>query len=376
MLDRLKIETPIYGIGATIAVILGFLLSGIAERIEHWSTDLLISTLSDRRPSQYPDIALVVISSRTLEEFPYSLPPDRGLIAKLIERLDASDVKLIGLDILFTRRTELNKDAHLVETIRNAKSQVVLAALDTRTELVEPSRKFQDDFLRQSGRLIGHIYFDLNRSPLIPNDQTVRSIGEPSPDNPSQKSFAEVLAATAGHQVLPPSRYISWLLPPRNGTETFFTLSAEHVLGGTGAVELPLKELLRGRIVLVGTAFSSLDQHFTPLSVMSGERYNGLFIHAQILAQLLDRRFIHSLPWSIQILIWTCAGCCGIWFSRNDVFGHYQLWIRAAGVASFIVISAATFVACRVMFPITLTLMFLLAGFAFGRHSRRYTFYI
>ena len=174
-----------------------------------------------------------------------------------------------------------------------------------------------------------------------------------------------------GHEAKPATPYISWLLPPRNGSETFLTLPAEQVLERAGAT-LPLSDLVRDRIVIVGGDFPDRDQHLTPLSAFTSERTSGLFIHAQVLAQLLDGRSIHPLSWPLQLLIVTLAACGGIWFGRRDRFGHRHLWIRSAGVIVLIAISALAFAIFGVIFSITLTLLFLLSGTTFGYYSRRY----
>ena len=109
-----RLESPVYAVGATLAVIVGFLLSGLAQGLDHWSTDLQIATLSPRRPAQYPRIALIVITDRTLQDRPYTSPIDRQLIADLVERLDAAGAKVIGLDIVFDRPTEPSKDGKLI----------------------------------------------------------------------------------------------------------------------------------------------------------------------------------------------------------------------------------------------------------------------
>ena len=316
---------------------------------------------------------MIVVNERTLQDHAYTSPIDRRLLADVVDRLDASGATVIGLDIVLDRRTEPDKDARLLASIRKAKAKIVLASLDTRTDLPEINRAFQSDFLSQAGRPIGHSYFDENHNPLELSDRTVRFIASSSPDTPPRRSFAEVVAAAAGYDIKLRTTYISWLLPPRNGTETFLTLSAEHVLGHSeAATALPLNELFRDRIVLVGGDFPDRDQHLTPLTVVSSERYNGLVIHAQILAQLLDHRTIHPLTWPLQLLILTVVACGGIWFGRRDRFGHYQFWIRSVGVVVLIAVSALAFALFGILFPITLTLLFLLAGTTFGYHSRRY----
>lgn len=371
-LGRLRIESPVYATGATVAAVLGFALSGFAQNLEHWSTDLQTAYLSDRRPSQHPRIALVVVNEETLRDHPYTSPVDRAVIAELLEQLESAGAKIIGLDFIFDRPTESAKDSKLIDSIRRAKSQIVLAALDSRSAMPEASRGFQADLLAKTGRPFGHSYFDENHNPLALSDQTIRLMAAASPDDPQRRGFAEVLAAIDGQNTRPDTPVISWLLPPRNGSETFLTLSAEQVLGREASVSLPLKDLFRDRIVIVGGNFPDRDQHLTPLSVATSERYSGLSIHAQILAQLLDRRSIHWLSWPVEILILTVVACGGIWFGRRDRFGHHHLWIKTGSIAGLIVVSAMTFASLGVIFPITFTLLFLLAGMAFGYHSKRF----
>jgi len=102
-------------------------------------------------------------------------------------------------------------------------------------------------------------------------DQVVRNDGQAGRVSRSHpESFAEQLAQKAGSYPKPKSEYISWLLQPIDHTETFFTLSAEQVLGKTGGPALPLKDLLGDRIVLIGGNFPDRDQHLIPLSVGDG----------------------------------------------------------------------------------------------------------
>ena len=104
MFDKLKPSSIVYAVEVTIAAILGFLLSGVTQGLEHWSSDLQMAYLSDRKPSQYPRIALILINDKTLENYSYTSPIDRQLIADLVDRLDASGAKVIGLDFIVCRQ--------------------------------------------------------------------------------------------------------------------------------------------------------------------------------------------------------------------------------------------------------------------------------
>jgi CHASE2 domain-containing sensor protein len=113
------------------------------------------------------------------------------------------------------------------------------------------------------------------------------------------QSFAELIAGEDGSYQEQGTRYISWLQTPKDGRQTFLTLSGEDVLGRGLPSPLPLKDILRGKTVLVGGNFADRDQHLTPFSVLRGEWFPGIFVHAQTLAQLSDpaRRPIYVLSW-------------------------------------------------------------------------------
>ena len=114
---------------------------------------------------------------------------------------------------------------------------------------------------------------------------------------------------------------------------------------------------------------SDRDQHLTPLSITNSQRYSGVSIHAQILAQLLDRRSIGPPALPMQMLILVIAACGGIWVGRRDPRGHYLFWVRSVGALGLIIVATMAFTFFGLIFPISLTLLFLLAGTTFGYHS-------
>ena len=65
--------------------------------------DWRTGVLSDRLPSQHPRVAIVGINDQALSEFKTRIPIDRGLLAKVIDAVDAAGAKVIGIDILFLR---------------------------------------------------------------------------------------------------------------------------------------------------------------------------------------------------------------------------------------------------------------------------------
>ena len=285
--------------------------------------------------------------------------------------IDAAQPKAIGLDFVFDRPTELSKDEELLQSIRDARTPVVLGLLGARSFRSDRERTFQAQFLAAANRPTGHLYFDGYHGPLVISDHVVRFHIGSYPGEPVRQSFAELLATAAGASTPSKSPYISWLLMPRDGTETFLTVPAEHVLAQGGLpAPLPLEQLLHDRIVLIGGNFADRDQHLIPLSVTDERRYQGLFIHARIVAQLLDRRSIWSLGWPFVLASIALAAAGGFWVGRKERLEHFHLLIELLSIAVLIVISVVVFVSGGLIFPFVSVLLGWLAGVTGGVYSR------
>jgi len=356
-----------------LAVLAGFfaltLLLHLPHGPQHWSADWTTAHFSPRPETQDKRIALVLVSDATLSaaNIPYLSPIDRGLLARVVHTVDKAGAKVIGLDIILDRYTEPDKDEKLRQAIQTANAAVVVATID---ETSSGLRVQSDFFLSNSDSRrpdVGHAYFDEHHSPTQVSDHVVRFIAEPSKTNPDRKSFAETLAQAAGEQFRPASHHISWLLSPKNGTENFLTLSAEDVLG-LGPVSLPIDDLLRNKIVIIGGNFDDRDQHLTPLSVGVDRHFTGAFIHAQILAQLLDHRSIRELGLFTQGLMALIAALTGYWLGQRSE--HYHLWLELATVAGFVIIGILSFKFLHVLFPYNAILIACLSGVTVGHYAR------
>jgi CHASE2 domain-containing sensor protein len=338
---------------------------------EHWSADLRTALLSPHPETQHKRIALIYVSEKTLESHAYLSPTDRQLLADLIKAVDAAGPAAIGFDFVIDRPTEPAKDAALLAALRDAKTPVVLGAIDEPAHREGTAKSFQADFLEKANRSIGHLYFEsAHATRVIISDNVVRLMAKPSYSRTYKETFADQLSLKAGSYPKPKSDYISWLLQPKDHTETFMTLSAEQVLGRSGGPALPIKEMLRNRIVLIGGNFTDRDQHLIPLSVTDGRRYPGLFIHAQILAQILDQRSLSTLGWPLQLLVLILASGLGFWIGRRQTQIH--LVTELVSVAGLILIGVLAFAYGSLIFPYTGVLLTWLAGVSAGYYSRRH----
>ena len=119
--------------------------------LEHWTGDWRTMLLSDRPNSQHRKVAVVTVNEDTVDLFPYRTPIDRRFIANLVTTIDKAGAEAIALDFLVLKATEPDKEDELAGAIKAAKARVVIAVGDSRVELSEKQRAYQQAFLEQSG---------------------------------------------------------------------------------------------------------------------------------------------------------------------------------------------------------------------------------
>ena len=356
-----------------VAIAVGFLLLTTLLHLphgpEHWSADFRTAHWSKHPDTQHKRIALIYVTERTLEAYPYLSPTDRQLLADLVKAVDATGPAAIGFDFIIDRPTEPAKDAALFAALREAKAAVVVGAVNEDAHAPGGGHSYQADYLAKVNRSIGHLHFEgVHRSKVIIVDNVIRLMAKPNTSRSYPAAFAEQLAQKAGSYPKPKSEYISWLLAPVDKSETFLTLSAEQVLGRSTGPALPLKDMLNDRIVLIGGNFSDRDQHLIPLSVSDGRRYPGLFIHGQILAQIIDGRSLSTLSIWVQAIIYLLATAIGFWVGRRQTKIH--LLTELVSVMVLVGVGILAFIYAHLIFPYTGVLLTWLAGVSAGYYSR------
>jgi adenylate cyclase len=338
-----------------------------------WRTALF----SRQEPRTRPDIALLLISDRTLAQYPYQLPIDRGLLAKIVAALDAAGAKVIGLDVILDRRTE--KDDLLIDAIRTSRAPVVLGAIDSRLTGIDPANlAIQSAFFEKSGHpAIGHVYFLSPRRGLGQPDQTVRYL-PPQSDGPDQvpKSFTQALLEASGGNVHNVGDLIAWLESrAANGAETFDAFEipshAPQDLTPDIIVRPEWRNRIKDKIVIVGGDFEDRDRHLTPMSIVDGARSPGASIQAQILAQLIDGRSLRGLTDIQEFSVVFVLAFVGIIGGRLFRLKDYELFVYGAGFLALVVVGAWLFKSESIILPSDTTFYSLIAGIAVGHNSQR-----
>jgi CHASE2 domain-containing sensor protein len=344
-------------IGCIAALLALFFAPAVAPaflRLEHWTADWRTAFLSDRLPATHPEIALVLITDKTLEPYPYLLPPDRALLADVVTAVPQAGARAIGLDFYFTKRTEPEKDARLVQALQQSKDTLVLGSFETGLRPTQVA--YEREFIDQVGAPAGFINLRTERDYVIRYRASSRS------DARYPQSFSAALSGPAGQTVrLPPLR-IAWLLPPSDGGSTFLRVAADDLLKAP-----EVAGQLKGRVVLIGGEFPFLDQHWTPLSLRSRAPMSGVEIHAQMIAEMLDgnRSFSELTQRQAETFL---AGLSALGLALGLRFRsrryNYLDW-RVASIA-VIVTDVIIFKFFHLILPFTLAAVAWIAGVTLG----------
>ena len=356
--------------GLTGASLLGVSPEGPDEWTYDWRT-LFFSQSADR-PRE--DIAIILIDEKSMHEYDYISPIDRGLVAKLLQGLDTAAPKAVGLDFIYDRRSEDGKTEALINTIKTMRSPIVFGAIDSRIRgFKAEDLRYQEEFIAKTGREAGHVFFARQLDQLKIGDQVVRYIGERAPAPPHRKSIAQLLVEKSGATapMEPASPYIAWLLPPP-GSDLFPLFRVpRHRPDAPAETILPesWRQALRGKIVLIGGDFVDRDKHLTPLSVLDGAKMPGVVVQAQILAQLRDGRSIHEVPWQTELALLAVVALLGFIVSSFISVRRYDWLVYFCGLAALVLLGVALFSVYTVIIPTTSLFFAWTAGVTGGHYA-------
>lgn len=274
----------------------------LATLAENHLSDVRIAMLSPPRP-QSPNIAVVMIDDETLANYPYRSPLDRELIANLLIELEQSSVAAIGINVLFDRPTEPDKDQLLYERLRSLSVPVVLSRVSSTSGFSAAQIAFSRYFLENLRTGLSLIYRDSV-------DHTVRgTLLRQGQSRHTQLGFSATIIDAIGLELPRQERiHIDYRAGPDLDTPPFPIYAAQDV------PRLP-KTALANRIVLIGSDLGDSSRLRTPLSVLESgfsRDLPGVVIEAHILSQLLEGRRM-QVPGEHEtwlfILLMAVAGC-------------------------------------------------------------------
>jgi class 3 adenylate cyclase/CHASE2 domain-containing sensor protein len=310
-----------FWIGAIVIVTTGFLsilpsILPVSATIEEWSRDIRIAAATKPEP-QSEDIVFIALTDETLDlpQFPYRLPVDRSFMAELIRTLEAAGVRAIGIDILFDRWTEPEKDRDLIAALRETEIPVLPIWGDENIGVVGQRLAILEEVIGDGPTGFGLLLHDRsdgtvrNHRPVWTSEGRVRL------------SFPAAIAEAVG---VPPENIptephaIAWRGMPPDGSPPFRQYPAQ-------AVQYLPHDWLEGKIALIGVDLVDIDRHRTPQQIVAGSgRIPGILVHAHTLSQILHNRYITETPNVTRVLILLIMAGIGV----TIAIPQWPLWVK------------------------------------------------
>ncbi|MBE9033844.1 CHASE2 domain-containing protein [aff. Roholtiella sp. LEGE 12411] len=335
-------------------VLTAFLSVGLSQ-ISAWnSLELLGFNLIFRTRNYLPHsswdqrIAVIGIDDRTLQQYG-QFPLSRDRYTQLLETLEATPPQAIGFDILFTEPTI--HDSELAEAMAINGTVVLAVAPSLQQQTLHPVPIL--DRVTSKGHIVNNADFDgITRQFFLYIDQ-VPSLGIKlleiynkslqhtftANTNKNQKALITIPSLQSGMNKK--SVWINWVEP----TQKIPTYSFADVL----QKKIDIAKL-KNKIVLVGlTATGTNDPLKTPFQQIVPT--SGVYLHAAVLDNLLNQRFLRKLPWQFELLLILTVGITGtiiltpqkfyqrilllgllplIWFSLSVLALTTNLWLPTA----------------------------------------------
>jgi adenylate cyclase len=343
------------------------------DSLEYWTADWRTVLLADRVAGTHPKIVIVLFDRATFGGVPIA-PIPRDVHAKVLRAIDSMGPRAIGLDFYYLAPQDPDKDRVFIETLRDAKTPVVLGALDQHTNTIEPGSpayRYQQRFLADIGRPAGYISLKYDAG------QIVRRTFEPAPGSAYHESFPRQVVMASGLKLSGPgttsdSMHIAWLLGTNWNPTPFYTISAKELLPGADpARREEVAKRIKGSIVLTGYAMPNADLHDTALTVWTDEKMLGVYIHAHVIAQLIDGRYFFDLEgerrWGFLLAVALIGFVLG-WV----VPGKWASWLNLSIATAILVAADATcYYFLRTVLPFTLALYLWFIAVLLGQHLRR-----
>ncbi|HWD26595.1 MAG TPA: adenylate/guanylate cyclase domain-containing protein [Rhizomicrobium sp.] len=288
--------------------------------------DWQIATRSPIEP-QDTNVVVVAVQEATLEHFAYRAPLDRDFLAKLLTGLDAKHPRAIVLDYLFDQPTETDKDDRLRQVLRTMKTPLVVSYFETGGETSPEQIRYLRDFVPAGARAAANIGTD--------QTDTVRWIlpGVRGADGTWLPSVPVKVASILG--LHPPDKRvpIAWRADPGQNESAFSEIPA-CLIGWTGCLATALypPAFFKGKVVLIGSDMTLVDQHATPFATaprLNKPTMPGIMTFAYAIAQLMEHRDPPQLSWFANFAIALVFAGLGALIGLIDL----ALWLRGAMVA-------------------------------------------
>lgn len=304
----------------SVAFFLVFIqLSGLGERLSYSEFDLLSSLTAPPPPQQ--GAIIIGIDDPSFLELNLSPPLPRSLYAQLIEAAGEADVRVLGIDLLFSEPQNLADDQRMEQALITADKlglPVVLASARIQvvsTQVESYTQHLMPIYTQAPAGNVNH---------LADADQIVRRI------TADQNSFWHQVVELSGmdYQSPPPGAMLRYYAPEIDLDYVQFT---QALVPGEN---LP-PNTFQGRVLLLGinTPVSGVDRFPTPFS---DHEIAGVAVHATAINNALFD------DWIIKQPVWLTLVTTGLGLMSLVLVTQQWKPGRAAGVVlfSFVVLLA------------------------------------
>jgi len=309
---RKSLQRPILENNLLLPGALSALLSIGLWQLGAWTTlellgfNVLFSARNSlTRPRWDAKVAVIGIDDATLREYG-QFPLSRDRYAQLLETLEASPPATIGFDILFVEPSIY--DSTLAEAMA-INGQVVLAiAPGLQKQTLRPVPIL--DNVTSKGHIVSNADLDgVTRQSFLYIDQVpslsikllevynhnLQETFSPDHNNSSQS----LIPLPSSLNIQP--KWINWVAP----THQIPTYSFADILKR----KIDTSKL-KNKILLVGmTATGANDPLRTPYEQTPPT--SGIYVHAAVIDNLLNQRFLQRLPWQLELLLLFSIGMIG-----------------------------------------------------------------
>jgi hypothetical protein len=327
--------------------------------------DRMLSSYSGVAKETRKDVVVFAFNDVSIEKYQAVSPIDPLLIAKVISEIAALHPKAIGIDLLFDRLKTYGdgkKDENgrpvsdkpltaLIEAVCSHDIPIIFGVVDLPEDDAERSGFDLSEHKRVTSSivescaargkrrpLLGHVHFGVPERSLFSVDEVVRRLPEePESGRRNYASFSRLLAVATGTDNKAQGNTIDWILSGTTEPIGIYYFPSYVPGAGGGILSNTQKSNAAGRIVIIGGMIADSDRHVTPLSVDSHEKYSGAWIHATIVAQILDNRWPRAPGLIVEFLLVWIIALLGfgafvylpsfLWPSMRSPWFHYWLGV-------------------------------------------------
>jgi adenylate cyclase len=283
-------------------------------------------------------VLMIVYNDQTLIAARKRSPLDRGILADALANLDTMGAKAMGIDILFDQPQD--EDEQLISTLRSMQTPVAVGYAEEASN--EGSIVYdQEQYLKEFMAALKGTKSQPSSVRLDNEFGVTRSWPSIESSLPPVLGRSMLRAAGEGDLSLP--GYVGsvrYRLPVDDSRPVFTSVPIDLFTDAEMAANFA--EQVAGRYVLIGGDIVDIDRVATPLSgAMGTPEPPGLEVHAEMIAQMLDRQRLPAvLPvtlWGIAVLVVLMAVLTGL-----VEWGSWRIYLLLAG--QFAGMMAAPFV--------------------------------